>query len=68
MKLLYIDCTDNDSNKLLEEWIKDKTVEHFKYHDDICLQLLFTLKTSTISLPLSKRIMMNGFSVGYLII
>ncbi|CAG8533035.1 5517_t:CDS:10 [Diversispora eburnea] len=41
----------------------DKTVEHFKYHDDICLQLLVTLKTSMNSLPFSKRVMMNDFNI-----
>ncbi|CAG8750105.1 6077_t:CDS:2 [Racocetra persica] len=68
IKLLYIDCTSQSNDKssgLLEQWQKDKTVEHLVYHNDICLQILLMLKISTCCLPFSKRIM-NGFSVGFI--
>ncbi|CAG8725930.1 3106_t:CDS:2, partial [Acaulospora morrowiae] len=52
IKLLYIDCTsvknnnsnDDKSSRLIDQWSKDKTVEHLRYHDDICLELLLILK------------------------
>ncbi|CAG8510274.1 44565_t:CDS:2 [Gigaspora margarita] len=68
VRLLYIDCTPTNNDKsssLLEQWQKDKTVEHLVYHNDICLQILLMLKISTSCLPFSKRTM-NGFSVGFI--
>ena len=51
--------------RLLEQWKKDKTVEHFIYQDDICLELLLLLKKSTSCLPASKKYM-NDFLVGFM--
>ncbi|CAG8608863.1 5630_t:CDS:2 [Funneliformis mosseae] len=69
MKILYVDCTtieqDVTSTRLMEQWQKDKTVEHFMYQDDICLELLLLLRKSTSCLPLSKR-HMNDFLVGFM--
>ncbi|RIA79275.1 ubiquitin-conjugating enzyme E2-binding protein [Glomus cerebriforme] len=72
MKILYIDCTtinqdiaDDKSARLLEQWKKDKAVEHFIYQDDICLELLLLLRKSTSCLPASKKYM-NDFSVGFM--
>ncbi|RGB23428.1 ubiquitin-conjugating enzyme E2-binding protein [Rhizophagus diaphanus] len=72
MKILYIDCTiinqdtdDDKSVRLLEQWRKDNTVEHFIYQDDICLELLLLLRKSTSCLPASKKYM-NEFLVGFM--
>ncbi|CAI2172139.1 13888_t:CDS:2 [Funneliformis geosporum] len=69
MKILYVDCTtieqDVTSTRLMEQWQKDKTVEHFIYQDDICLELLLLLRKSTSCLPFSKR-HMNDFLVGFM--
>jgi len=72
MKILYIDCTtinqdiaDDKSTSLLEQWKKDRTVEHFIYQDGICLELLLLLRKSTSCLPASKKYM-NDFLVGFM--
>ncbi|CAG8496554.1 9367_t:CDS:2 [Ambispora leptoticha] len=76
LKILYIDCTimrtekedrTSTQSSLIEQWEKDKSVEHFTYREEICLEILLMLRLSTSSLPPSQRKAMDGqFSVGFL--
>ncbi|KAK9760278.1 E3 ubiquitin-protein ligase E3D [Basidiobolus ranarum] len=68
LKVLYNDISDPqnmDSQRLFDKWKNNKQVETLSYPSDHCLELLLSLRLSTLSLPPVKR-KMNSFSVGYL--
>ncbi|KAI9488520.1 HECT-like ubiquitin-conjugating enzyme-binding-domain-containing protein [Zychaea mexicana] len=75
MKVLYVDCTQEDSNddRRIDMWSKDKTADHLTYPESCCELLLETLRQSTQIVPPHGRIMNNPamaalhkFSVGYI--
>ncbi|KAI8147980.1 HECT-like ubiquitin-conjugating enzyme-binding-domain-containing protein [Fennellomyces sp. T-0311] len=72
IKLLYMDCTQDDKTNQIEMWAKDKTADQLMYPESCCQLLVETLRQSTATMPPAARMMNNpamtvlhNFSVGF---
>jgi hypothetical protein len=76
MKVIYLDCTNQDDNhtkKYVGLWSNDKSTDHLIYPDNACHQLVNTLNQSTLILPPFMRkinhpamIFTQNFSIGFI--
>ena len=65
MKIMFRNCLKEETESVMNSWMKDGTVESLVFEEDECMEILMALEESCRGLPPTMR-EANGFSVGYL--